>query len=45
MVALYRYQIQGWPIDQAIAESKLYGGGVNSEQILWLNHWVINNPH
>lgn len=45
MVALYRYQIQGWVIDQAIKESKLYAGGINSVQEMWLRHWATEHPH
>jgi protein tyrosine/serine phosphatase len=45
LIALYRYQVQGWPMDKAISESKLFNGGVNSVQTEWLNHWAANNPH
>jgi protein-tyrosine phosphatase len=45
MIALYRYQIQAWTMDQAIFESRLYNGGVNSSQAAWLNHWAADNPH
>ncbi|MCX6722146.1 MAG: tyrosine-protein phosphatase [Candidatus Staskawiczbacteria bacterium] len=45
MTALYRYQIQGWPMDKAISESRLYSGGVNLKQTAWLNNWAKNNPH
>ena len=43
MIALYRYKVQGWPMDQAIAESKLYNGGINSDQAAWLNHFAVTN--
>ena len=45
MIALYRYQIQGWPISSAIAESRLYSGGVDAAQEVWLDHWAAENPH
>jgi hypothetical protein len=32
-------------MDQAIFESRLYNGGVNSSQAAWLNHWAADNPH
>jgi protein tyrosine/serine phosphatase len=44
MIAIYRYQVQGWPMEKAIAESKLYSGGVNSVQETWLKHWASKNP-
>ncbi len=39
MVALYRYAVQGWPMDQALAESKLFQGGVSVGQKAWLLEW------
>ena len=44
MIALYRYQIQGWPMAEAISESKLFSGGVDSGQTVWLNNWAVKNP-
>jgi protein tyrosine/serine phosphatase len=43
MIALYRYAIQGWPMDQAIAESRLYTGGVDSTQSAWLWSWAATH--
>jgi protein-tyrosine phosphatase len=40
MVALYRYAVQGWPMDQAIAESRLFSGGVSEAQKAWLLQWA-----
>jgi len=44
LIALYRYSIDGWTMPQAIAESKLYMGGVDSAQKIWLLKWAKNNP-
>lgn len=41
LTALYRYSVQGWPLDEAIEkESRLYSGGINSLQKLWLENWA-----
>jgi len=40
MIALYRYMVQGWPIDKAISESRLFRGGVNKIQKNWLERWA-----
>jgi len=40
MIALYRYMVQGWPMDRAIGESRLYNGGVNVIQKTWLRDWA-----
>lgn len=40
MIALYRYMVQGWPIDKAISESRLFRGGVNMVQKIWLERWA-----
>ncbi|MCL5772850.1 MAG: sulfur transferase domain-containing protein [Firmicutes bacterium] len=40
MVALYRYSIQGWPMDKAIQESVLFSGGVSESQRKWLLNWA-----
>ena len=39
MIALYRYMVQGWSIDDAINESRLFAGGVNQIQEDWLRSW------
>ena len=44
LIALYRYSIDGWTMPQAIAESKLYMGGIDSGQKKWLLNWAKNNP-
>ena len=36
MTALYRYKINGWPINKAIEESRLFEGGVSQYQTDWL---------
>jgi protein tyrosine phosphatase (PTP) superfamily phosphohydrolase (DUF442 family) len=43
MVALYRYAVDGWPIDQTIEESKLFQGGVDESQQKFLRTWAQNN--
>jgi protein-tyrosine phosphatase len=44
LIALYRYAVDGWTMSQAIAESKLYMGGIDNNQKKWLLNWVKNNP-
>ena len=43
-VALYRYEVQNWPMDIAINESRLFKNGVNSTQKKWLLNWAKNHP-
>lgn len=43
MIALYRYAVQGWPIDKAIEESWLFQGGVSEAQKKWLENWAENH--
>lgn len=43
MVALYRYEIDKWPMEKAIAESRLYHGGVSAAQKKWLLDWEKKN--
>lgn len=40
MTALYRYSVQGWPMDKAIEESRAFKGGVSSRQSQWLFEWA-----
>lgn len=40
MIALYRYTVDGWTMPQAIAESRLYHGGIDSQQKQWLMNWA-----
>jgi len=45
MVALYRYDVQGWPMTKAIEESWLFEGGVSESQEKWLQSWSqIHQP-
>jgi protein tyrosine/serine phosphatase len=44
MVALYRYAVQGWPMDDAIAESRAFKGGVSELQEKWLRTWAEKHP-
>jgi protein tyrosine phosphatase (PTP) superfamily phosphohydrolase (DUF442 family) len=39
-VALYRYAAQGWPMDAAVREEKLYGDSMNLEQLTFLQAWA-----
>lgn len=43
MTALYRYSIQAWPMDQAIAESRAFHGGISSAQAKWLTQWAATH--
>ena len=43
-IALYRYEVQNWPMDTAILESRLFKNGVNSTQKKWLLNWAKNHP-
>lgn len=43
MVALYRFAVEGWPMEQAIAESRLYNGGVSTSQAKWLRRYARLN--
>jgi len=40
MVALYRYTVQGWPVDQVLAEGKLFQGGVSTAQEKFLKKYT-----
>lgn len=44
MVALYRYAVQGWPIDTAIEESRAFRGGISGSQKTWLEYWAATHP-
>lgn len=39
-VALYRYAVQGWPMEEAIRESRAFLGGVSPVQAAWLRQWA-----
>jgi len=39
LIALYRYEICGWPMEKAIEESRLFHGGVSKSQEKWLKKW------
>lgn len=40
MVVLYRYAVQGWPLDKAIEESRAFQGGISDLQKKWLEKWA-----
>ena len=45
-VALYRYAVQGWPMDAAVGEEKLYGdsNSINLQQLTFLQAWANQYP-
>jgi protein tyrosine/serine phosphatase len=43
-VALYRYAVQGWPMDVAVNEQKLYGESMTLEQLTFLQAWANQYP-
>jgi hypothetical protein len=46
MAALARYAIDGWPLDRALAEAKLYRSGedMSPHLITWLRNWAAQHP-
>lgn len=44
MTAIYRYAVQGWPMDEAIKESRLFKNGVSDAQKRWLEKWAKSHP-
>ena len=44
MTALYRYAVQGWPLELAIQESRAFRGGVSAAQAKWLQRWAQTHP-
>lgn len=40
LMALYRYAVEGWPMEEAIAESRLFHGGISTLQKPWLDEWA-----
>lgn len=44
MVVLYRYAVQGWPLDKAIEESRLFQGGISAGQLNWIKKWSESHP-
>ena len=45
MAALARYAIDGWPMDKALAESRLYRDGhdLPGERVAWLESWAAKH--
>ena len=45
MAALARYAIDGWPMDKALAESRLYRDGhdLPEKRVAWLESWAANH--
>ncbi len=44
MVALYRYAMQGWPVEQVLEEGKLFQGGVSDAQEKFLKKYAAEHP-
>jgi protein tyrosine/serine phosphatase len=46
MAALARYAIDGWPLDQALAEARSYRDGKNlsKNRLDWLKEWAATHP-
>jgi len=43
LTALYRYAVDGWTMPQAVKESRLFHGGIDSAQQKWLLAWAKRN--
>jgi hypothetical protein len=43
-IALYRYAVQGWPMDAAVREQKLYGDSLTLDQLTFLQAWANQYP-
>ena len=43
-VVLYRYAVDGWPLDKAIEESRPFRGGISDAQKRWLEKWAAAHP-
>lgn len=43
MVALFRYSVEGWPMDKIMDESRLFQGGIDEAQQKWLAKWMTNH--
>jgi hypothetical protein len=46
MAALVRYAVDGWPLDKALEEAKLYrkGKSLRPKYVQWLTHWAEGHP-
>jgi protein tyrosine/serine phosphatase len=46
MTALARYSVDGWPLEKALAEARLYRNGkeLNRKQVEWLRQWAKQHP-
>ncbi len=45
MAALARYSIDGWPMQKALEEARLYRGGsdLSANRVAWLNNWAAKH--
>ncbi len=43
MVALYRYAVQGWPVDKVLEEARLFQGGVSNAQEKFLKKYAAEH--
>ncbi|HWP34625.1 MAG TPA: tyrosine-protein phosphatase [Thermodesulfobacteriota bacterium] len=46
MAALYRYAVEGWALERALEEAKLYrkGKSLPSKYVDWLRRWAARHP-
>ena len=46
MAALVRYAIDGWPVEKALEEAKLYrkGKSLRPKYVQWLTQWAASHP-
>jgi hypothetical protein len=45
MAALARYSIDGWPVQKALEEARVYRGGkdLSAKRVAWLNNWAAKH--
>ncbi len=45
MAALTRYSIDGWPVQKALEEARVYRGGrdLSAKRVAWLNNWAVKH--
>jgi tyrosine-protein phosphatase SIW14 len=46
LAALVRYAVDGWPMERAIEEARLYraGSDLTASQMIWLERWAAAHP-
>jgi protein tyrosine/serine phosphatase len=43
-ISLFRYALQGWSMQEAVNESRVYFPGMTSIQLTWLRSWARSHP-